>query len=65
MLFVERHSKFDGTSNNDYGIVQWNSSEPDFHLKIVLFFSSCSCINHGVRYNPLSEHAQLSKGLFC
>ena len=59
-----QYSTFHGTSNrDDYGIVQWNSLGPGFHLKIDAFFYLC--IDHAVRSNSLLENTELSKGYFA
>ena len=55
---------FHGTSNRDgYRIVQWNSSESSFHLKINSFFYSC--IDGRVRSNSVLENAKFLRGYFA
>ena len=62
IFFKEHHfSMLHGTSNrDDYRTVQWNSSGPSFHLKIIFL-----CIDHGVRSYSLLENAYLSKSYFA
>ena len=59
-----QYSTFHGTSDRDnYRTGQWNSSRLCFHLEIDDFFYSC--IDHGVRCNPLLANVQLSNGYFA
>ena len=64
MFFMEcQYSTFYGTSNrNDNRTIQWNSFDPVFIWKLMLFYSR---IDHGVRSNSLLENRYLSKVCFA